>query len=103
MHVPVHLGPQEEDADAEIQPQHEKYDGRKAPVHGGEAAEMVKIDGKAKGARNPSRGGEQRARKLLFQDEPFIGQPGVERHEKDDQDRQGGERLEADQMRGDPA
>lgn len=68
-----------------------------AAVHIRIITEIVEVDGKSVGTSDPSDGGNQRTGKLETDILPFIGQPGVQRDEKERQQRQRKKRPETNQ------
>lgn len=93
----VDFRPEKQDADAGVQPQHQDHDGGQAAVHIRIITEIVEVDGKSVGTSDPSDGGNQRTGKLETDILPFIGQPGVQRDEKERQQRQCKKRPETNQ------
>ncbi len=57
--------PDKQDADTDVEPQHQQDNGCQASVHIGKIAEMRKINGKGIGKCQPSDRGKDSSRKLL--------------------------------------
>ncbi len=82
----IQLCSDKEDADADIEPQHQKYDGSQASVHIGIIAEVCKINRKGIGKYQPSDRGENSSDKLLPRSLFFGRDNGIKPykgHEKD--------------------
>ena len=45
----INLRPNQQNTDTDIQPQHQQHNGRQAPVHVGEVAEVVEVHGEEVG------------------------------------------------------
>ena len=74
----IDLCAEKQDADAEVDPQHQQNHRRQTAVHVGKAAEMVEIDGKAVGEQQPSGGGKHSPGKLVFDRVLPVGQEPYE-------------------------
>ena len=95
----VDLCPQEQDADTEIQPEHQDGKAGEASVHGGKAGKIFKIEGGGIGKQDPAEGGKHGSRKLASEPLPLVRKKGVQPHKKDYQDYQRQHGTQADQVR----
>ena len=83
----INFRSEKQDADAEIQPQHQKNHSGQASIHIGIIAEIIKINRKSKGEANPAKGGKNSAWQLEFQFLLFIRDKCVKTCKNNGQDR----------------
>ena len=70
----------EQDTDTEVQPQHQHYDSRQAPVHVGEITEIGKVQRESIGKQQPAYGCEDGPWQLLPGVLLLGRDNGVEKH-----------------------
>lgn len=90
----------QQDADADIQPQHHDHDGGQAPIHVGVVAEIAEIDGKQVGENNPSHRAEEGSRHLASQGMLSHRHVGIQPCKDDDQKPQSHQRPQTDEIAG---
>lgn len=94
----IDLRPKKQNADTEIQPQHQKNNGSQTSIHIGIVAEVIKIDRKNIGKSNPTQGREDCAGDLEAKGLLFIWNYSVQPGEDDRQDGEGQQGPEADDI-----
>ena len=62
----IEFAAQQNNIHAEIQPQHDKYDGCQASVHAGKSRKYIQVDGKNKRYQKPRTGSKYCHWKLLL-------------------------------------
>lgn len=82
----INFRAQKQNADTEIQPQHQKNNGGQASIHVGVVAEVVKVNGKCRGKPNPAQGGEDGAGNLEAYVLFFIWNDGIQAGENHGED-----------------
>ena len=85
LQIIIQLCPNKQDADADIQPQHQDYNRSQASVHIGIVAEIIKIDRKQGGENDPPGSAEKGSRYLASHTVLSHRNQGVEAGKNKDQ------------------